>query len=152
MAKINEWLNADKLEQLTSWAMAGMIDKDIAHNMGIGLSTLNLWKKKHPEIREALAVGKGVADAKVEDALFRAACGDTIKEEYYTRQFNRTTGKTEMVLTKVVEREIPPNVVACIFWLKNRDPDHWRDRPEVPNNEMVDHARAILLEVGSVIK
>jgi hypothetical protein len=22
---------------------------------------------------------------------------------------------------------VPPNVTACIFWLKNRDPAHWRD-------------------------
>ena len=22
---------------------------------------------------------------------------------------------------------VPPDVTACIFWLKNRDPQHWRD-------------------------
>jgi hypothetical protein len=22
---------------------------------------------------------------------------------------------------------VPPDVTACIFWLKNRDPTHWRD-------------------------
>jgi hypothetical protein len=22
---------------------------------------------------------------------------------------------------------VPPDVTACIFWLKNRDPAHWRD-------------------------
>ena len=22
---------------------------------------------------------------------------------------------------------VPPDVTACIFWLKNRDPEHWRD-------------------------
>ena len=22
---------------------------------------------------------------------------------------------------------MPPDVTACIFWLKNRDPAHWRD-------------------------
>ena len=22
---------------------------------------------------------------------------------------------------------VPPDVTACVFWLKNRDPAHWRD-------------------------
>jgi hypothetical protein len=33
-----------------------------------------------------------------------------------------------MGLTKVPYVEhVPPDVTACIFWLKNRDPEHWRD-------------------------
>jgi hypothetical protein len=30
------------------------------------------------------------------------------------------------VYAKYIEH-IPPDVTACIFWLKNRDPQHWRD-------------------------
>jgi hypothetical protein len=31
-------------------------------------------------------------------------------------------------VTKVPYVEhVPPDVTACIFWLKNRDPQHWRD-------------------------
>jgi hypothetical protein len=31
-------------------------------------------------------------------------------------------------VTKVLYVEhVPPDVTACIFWLKNRDPAHWRD-------------------------
>ena len=31
-------------------------------------------------------------------------------------------------VTKVPYQEhVPPDVTACIFWLKNRDPAHWRD-------------------------
>jgi hypothetical protein len=26
---------------------------------------------------------------------------------------------------------VPPDVTACIFWLKNRDPQHWRDSQEL---------------------
>lgn len=25
---------------------------------------------------------------------------------------------------------MPPQVSAQIFWLKNRDPEHWRDKPK----------------------
>jgi len=32
------------------------------------------------------------------------------------------------VITKVPYREhVPPDVTACIFWLKNRKPHEWRD-------------------------
>jgi hypothetical protein len=26
---------------------------------------------------------------------------------------------------------VPPDVTACIFWLKNRDPQHWRDTQQL---------------------
>jgi hypothetical protein len=26
---------------------------------------------------------------------------------------------------------VPPDVIACIFWLKNRDPQHWRDSQQM---------------------
>ena len=33
-----------------------------------------------------------------------------------------------------IRKRYPPDVVACIFWLKNRRPDIWRDkREEAPN-------------------
>jgi hypothetical protein len=28
---------------------------------------------------------------------------------------------------------VPPDVTACIFWLKNRDPQHWRDSQPTTN-------------------
>jgi hypothetical protein len=26
---------------------------------------------------------------------------------------------------------VPPDVTACLFWLKNRDPQHWRDSQQL---------------------
>jgi hypothetical protein len=34
------------------------------------------------------------------------------------------------VYAKYIEH-IPPDVTACIFWLKNRDPQHWRDSQQL---------------------
>lgn len=36
----------------------------------------------------------------------------------------------ELVTTKEVEKEIPGDVTAQIFWLKNRKPGQWRDKRE----------------------
>jgi hypothetical protein len=38
-------------------------------------------------------------------------------------------------------QHVPPDVVACIFWLKNRRPDLWRDRQ--------DHRHKIIQETRS---
>lgn len=34
-----------------------------------------------------------------------------------------------LVITKEITKEIAPDVTAQIFWLKNRRPDKWRDKP-----------------------
>jgi hypothetical protein len=36
----------------------------------------------------------------------------------------------EVVITKIVTKELPPETLAGIFWLKNRKPKEWRDRQE----------------------
>ena len=46
MAKINEWLENDKLILLEGWARDGVTYEKIANNMGIDTSTLWDWRKK----------------------------------------------------------------------------------------------------------
>ena len=36
----------------------------------------------------------------------------------------------ELTLTKRVHKSVVPDVAAQIFWLKNRRPDKWRDKPD----------------------
>ena len=40
------------------------------------------------------------------------------------------TGAKKPVYAPYVEH-VPPDVTACIFWLKNRDPQHWRDSQQL---------------------
>jgi hypothetical protein len=39
------------------------------------------------------------------------------------------------LVSRTVRKHYPPDVTACIFWLKNRQPERWRDvqRHEVNN-------------------
>lgn len=41
----------------------------------------------------------------------------------------------KMVITKEVVKEVIPDTTAQIFWLKNRRPDKWRDKPVAVNEE-----------------
>lgn len=122
--KYQEWLTKEGLLRLQGWARDGLTDEQIATNMGISAATLYNWKRDHLEIFEALKDGKDVADRQVENALFKSALGYTFDE--VTKELK----DDELVVTKVVHKEVQPNTTAQIFWLKNRKRVEWRDRVE----------------------
>jgi hypothetical protein len=65
--------------------------------------------------------GKEEADARVKRSLYSRAVGYSFNSE---KIFCNKDGD----VTRVPYREhVPPDVTAQIFWLKNRDPAHWRD-------------------------
>ena len=118
--KYREWLSEDGLIKIQGWARDGLIDEQIAHNMGIATKTLYEWKNKYGEISEALKKGKEVIDRQVENALLKRALGYTYDETTYE----------DGVETKRVTKEVAPDTTAQIFWLKNRKPAEWRDKIE----------------------
>ena len=131
--KYKEWLNEDKLLLLQRWARNGLTDEQIAKNIGISRSTLNEWKRKFPLISDTLKKEKEVVDTEVENALLKRALGGTLTEITKERVLNTVTNAHELVVTKSVTKDIPPDVTAQIFWLKNRCPEKWRDKPTEKN-------------------
>lgn len=116
---------------IEGWARDGLTDVQIAENMGIVPSTLYEWKKQHSDISESLKRGKEVIDREVENSLLKRALGYKYKETTRELITNKETGYSELVVTKVVEKEVIPDTTAQIFWLKNRKPSVWRDKAQV---------------------
>ena len=112
-----------KLILVEGWARDGLIDEQIAKNLGVAYSTFKVYKNKHLALSTALKRGKEVADYEVENALFKRAMGYDIEE------ITKELIGDELMETKVVTKHIAPDTTAQIFWLKNRRPDKWRDRP-----------------------
>ena len=83
MAKFEQWITADALVLLEGWARDGLTDELIAGKMGIAVSTLYDWKKKHPEISDALKAGKHVVTA---NKVALAANGRMLQELAYKNQ------------------------------------------------------------------
>ena len=103
----------DEYVRLAFWmAQAGLTDKQIADELDVTEQTINNWKVAHPEFFESLKRGKNIPDTEVESALLRRAKGFTYQE-----------GERSRVAL--------PDTTACIFWLKNRQPEKWRDKQEV---------------------
>lgn len=124
MAKIDEWLEQDKLILLEGWARDGLTKEQIANNIGIGRTTLYEWEQKEPNIANTLKKGREVADYEVENALFKRAIGYTIKVN------EQKVDKDGCIHDLVKDVHVPPDTTAQIFWLKNRKPDKWRDKVE----------------------
>lgn len=121
--KYQRWLEPDGLLLLEGWARDGLTDEQIAHNIGISRGTLYDWKKAYPDISNALKKGKDVVDIEVENALLKRALGYEYTEERV--EISSKDGRKVIQTTK----HVAADTTAQIFWLKNRRPDKWRDKP-----------------------
>jgi hypothetical protein len=126
--KYEYWLSPDGLTLLEAWARDGLTDAQIAHNMGIRRETLIQWKKLYNNISNALKKGKEVVDIAVENSLFKRAMGYKYDEVTKEPRLDPDSGEVVMVATKIVTKEVQPDVTAQIFWLKNRKPAQWREK------------------------
>lgn len=126
--KYEYWLTPEGLLKLEAWARDGLIDEQIAENIGINPATLYEWKKRYPKISESLKKGKEVVDIQVENALLKRALGYEYTEVTQEVCENAETGEMELRVTKKVTKEVVPDTTAQIFWLKNRKPNEWRDK------------------------
>lgn len=136
--KYADWLTPEGLLKIEGWARDGLTDEQIAGNIGIRAATLYEWKKKFPEISESLKRGKEVVDRQVENALLKRALGyeyEEIKEKFECGVM------TERTVTK---KEVVPDTTAQIFWLKNRKPEKWRDKPVYDDTSELDKLDVIL--------
>lgn len=146
-----EWLTEDGLTMLYGWAREGLTDEQIAHNIGVTGRTFSDWKARFPSISSTLKKGKAPVDIQVENALLKRAMGytvtETVKEVY--REGDTKNGKVISSHIREITKEIPPDVGAIIFWLKNRRPGRWRDKIEAaPDNGNELLASLMALERG----
>lgn len=139
--KYEYWLTPEGLLKLEGWARDGLTDEQIAQNVRISRETLYAWKKKYPDISDALKRGKDVVDRQVENALLKRALGYEYEE--VKKKFECGV-MTERTTTK---KEVIPDTTAQIFWLKNRKPDKWRDKPYYEDTSALDKLDSILKEM-----
>lgn len=104
----------------------GITDADLSKTFGISVDTFKKFLKNNPDILVAIKEDKEKCTDKVELALYTQAIG----YEHY-----ETKSSYNSVLDKWVDHQVlvyhPPNIAACIFWLKNKRPDQWRDLQQI---------------------
>ena len=113
-------------EQARKLCLLGATDKELSDFFEINEDTLYTWKKLYPEFSEALKQGKIVADANVSNSLYHRAIG------YDHSDVDIKIYKGSIIKTELV-KHYPPDTIAAIFWLKNRNKHKWTEK------QIVDH-------------
>lgn len=117
-----------KLIEIEAWKRDGLTDEQIFKNLGISRDTFYKYKEKYSDFSEAIKKGKEVADIEVENALFKRAIGYKYKE--VIKEVKEIDGKKTTYIKEVV-KEMPGDVGAQIFWLKNRKSSKWKDKQDI---------------------
>lgn len=116
-------------EQVEKLCKLGATDKDLADFFNVSESTINLWKLKNTNFSESIKRGKVIADIEVAECLFKRATGyEHDDEEIKVVSMGNNMG-SEVQRIEVVKK-YAPDPTSMIFWLKNRNPEKWRDRQE----------------------
>lgn len=127
------------VEQARNYCALGATDAEIAKFLDVNEATVNRWKTRYPEFCEALKDGKMVADAAVTESLFRRATG-------YSHEYEKIFVHEGEPVRVATTKHYPPDTTACIFWLKNRRPQLWRDKQEVDLNHGAQDSLAELMK------
>lgn len=107
----------------------GATIEELAAEFEVAPSTIYKWAHEHEEFSKALSENRELADFAVEESLYRRAMGMRVSERR-TVVTGDGSGQSRPSKVEILDREVPPDTTACIFWLKNRNPKAWRDRPE----------------------
>lgn len=100
---------------------AGATDFEVAEALDIHIRNLYRWKHAHPELAQAMKLGKDAPDDRVEASMYHRAVG----YNYHAVKIMQHEGAPYSV--PYVEH-VPPDVGAGMSWLTNRRKDQWRNR------------------------
>ena len=115
------WLSPDGLTLLAGWRRQGIPLATIATDyIGISKTAFWGWYRESEDLRKAVATSLDIANASVENALYRRATGYDYEEE----EWGLVEGDLRRI--RVFRKHVPPDTKAIMQWLFNRLPNRWR--------------------------
>ncbi len=103
--------------------LLGATNEELAGFFDVPPATLEDWLATVPAFAAAVQAGRDLADAEIADRLYRRALG-------YSHEAVRIFNHQGSPLKVPYVEHYPPDTAACIFWLKSRQRDKWRDKVE----------------------
>ena len=125
-------------EQAAKLCKLGATDRELADFFEVREQTITNWKTQYPEFLGSLKRAKQESDDRVEQSLYRRALG------YSHDAVKILLTKDGDVYREEYVEHYPPDTVACIFWLKNRRPDQWRDKFDIDTGMTRERAAQLL--------
>lgn len=133
-------------------AQLGIPHQQIAGILEISESTFYEWQGCHAGFKTALKAGMALADANVANSVYRGAVG-------YSHNHEEIKVIGEEVVRVPTMKHYPPNPHLATFWLKNRQPELWKEKVEiiekptialVDKEAMRDMYQAVLEEAATI--
>lgn len=116
--RYEDWVCNENLVLLQGWAMEGLSNEQIAHNMGMSITTLYKWQAEHKEFADALKKGKEVTDFMMENALFRNGMNGNVAAQIFWLK-NRKPDKWKDHQDIAIEHSNDESIKAWIDALKD---------------------------------
>lgn len=111
----------------------GEQDEDIARLLGVPPEKLLRWQSQHSEFKKAMA--EPAAAELAENALLRRALGFQVCESSAEELVDKKSGEIlEVLKRRTITKDVPPDVRALLFYLKNRCPERWDDSTDSQYN------------------
>lgn len=112
-------------DQARKLCALGATDANLADFFEVSIATIRNWMTQHADFLDAIKEAKKVADELVERSLYMRARGYEY-DDIDIRTVAVGKGISEIVITPI-RRHVAPDPTSMIFWLKNRQPERWRD-------------------------
>lgn len=117
-------INRKIRDRIITLCKQGMTDQEISDEIGICRKTLHNWKASDDSLLLAMHEAKNVADEVVEMSLFRRAVG-------YSQKGTKFFCHEGCIIKEDYIENFPPDVKAAEVWLRNRQPDRWKEKQEI---------------------
>jgi len=124
-------------DRILALAEKGLIDDEIAVKIGVSPRTLDYWKAKDKDFLRSIRESKALADDLVEAALFQRAVG-------YSHSATKMFQHEGCIIKEDYTEMYPPDTKAIEFWLKNRQPDKWREKKLIEHSGKVGLAEMVI--------
>lgn len=97
--------------------------EEVADVLGVTSRTLGNWMGKHQELFLAVRESRQMADELVEASLYQRALG-------YSHPETKMFCYEGCVVSEDTTKHYPPDTQAAMFWLRNRQPERWKEKTE----------------------
>lgn len=144
------------LELITGYLSSGHTEASVAKRFGIGVSTWEKYKTEHEEFRDVIQKAGMNATALVVNAAHKRATG--YEYEYEETQivfYPPEKGEDGKVSNRIKEIKkvtkpvkIPPDTAAFIFWLVNRDPEHWQNTQNINHSGEIKNSGVLAVPIS----
>jgi len=117
--------NKSMAPRIFDLAKLGLTREQIAGALDVSFRALEQWITDRGDVQKAWNEGKWIYDHGVEIALQRKAMGYDLEWEEEVAGSDSLGRPWTRVVKK--KKHFPPDTVAAMFWLKNRQPERWQD-------------------------